>query len=160
MKMLQTLTFIGVLLGTPMVASAGGYGTAGCGLGGLVFGDAPGMIQIVASTLNVTGYQTLAITTGTSGCTEDAATAALDQELFLRTNRAHVMRDAAVGEGEYLETFATLLGCEKSSYPEFFALTKSNHARLFNNTSETQILTNVKVALAHNQSLANACQRI
>src|SRR4051812_1818938 len=48
--------------------SGQGYGVAGCGLGSIVFGPKPGMIQIVAATLNGTGGQTFAITSGTSNC--------------------------------------------------------------------------------------------
>src|SRR3954464_7446787 len=50
------------------------YGTAGCGLGSLVFGDQKGAIQILAATTNTTfGTQTFGITTGTSNCVDTAA---------------------------------------------------------------------------------------
>jgi len=47
--------------------SGQGYGMAGCGIGSIVFADKPGMIQIIAATLNGTaGSQTFGITSGTS----------------------------------------------------------------------------------------------
>ena len=43
------------------------YGTAGCGLGSLVFGNQKGIVQIFAATTNgLFGSQTFGITTGTS----------------------------------------------------------------------------------------------
>ena len=47
------------------------YGTAGCGLGSMIFGDQKGAIQILAATTNsIFGTQTFGITTGTSNCGE------------------------------------------------------------------------------------------
>ena len=44
----------------------GKYGTAGCGLGSMAFGDQPGGIQILAATTNgILGNQTFGITFGT-----------------------------------------------------------------------------------------------
>src|SRR4051812_6327755 len=46
-----------------------GYGLAGCGLGSVVFGPKPGMVQVAAATTN--NYivpQTFAISSATSNC--------------------------------------------------------------------------------------------
>jgi hypothetical protein len=153
----------GLVLGAtllPAVALAGTYGTAGCGLGALVFNDKPGKIQIVASTLNAIGVQTFGITTGTSECDKAAASASLDQELFLKTNRTYVMRDAAVGRGEYLATFATLLGCDVAVQPLFFETTQKNMADLFQDGSDREVLERVKQTVNQDPNLNAACVRI
>src|SRR5580658_9609667 len=56
----------------PAAASGGAkYGTAGCGLGSIVFGNKAGIVQIFAATTNGTfATQTFGITTGTSNCSD------------------------------------------------------------------------------------------
>src|SRR5690349_9857353 len=63
----------------------GRYGDAGCGLGALAFGDQQGPIQIVAATLNATGVQTFAITTGTSNC--HGISGSQTSRIFIEANR-------------------------------------------------------------------------
>lgn len=93
--------------------SGQGYGLAGCGLGSIVFGPKPGMIQIVAATLNGTGYQTFAITTGTSNC--DIPGMGHQAAAFIEVNREIVSKDAARGEGETIGSLASILNCQDSA---------------------------------------------
>ncbi len=90
--------------------SGQGYGMAGCGLGSIVFGGKPGIVQVVAATFNGTmGNQTFGITSGTSNCvSEDDAKRA---ELFVETNRLALEDDISRGQGETLSSFASILGC-------------------------------------------------
>jgi len=96
-------------------AKAEPYGTAGCGLGAIVFKDKPGFIQVVAATLNgSSGNQTFAISTGTSGCgkSEPAPAAAA---AFIETNREAFAKDAARGQGETISNLSTLAGCSDAA---------------------------------------------
>jgi len=106
----------------------GRYGTAGCGLGSLVFGDEKGGIQIVAATLNGTGVQTFGITSGTSNCGE-AAVGVSGTKVFIEGNREALAKDAARGSGETINTLTVLAGCKDSKavgatlqkrFPELF----------------------------------------
>ena len=154
---------LGAVLALPTVANAYGYGMAGCGLGSLVFGDKPGMGQVSAATTNWTFFsQPFGITSGTSNCVgDDAAAASLDQEGFVKINYASLMRDAAIGQGEYLSAFATLLGCEVPVHQEFFDLAKRNHRDIFTTESEaSQVLTAVKTMASQNNTLRGSCARI
>jgi hypothetical protein len=90
--------------------SGQGYGVAGCGLGSIVFGPKPGMIQIVAATLNGIGVQTFGITTGTSNC--DIPGMGHQAAAFIEVNREIVSKDAARGQGETIESLASILNCE------------------------------------------------
>lgn len=99
-----------VLGASAQVAHADPYGTAGCGLGSIVFKDEPGMIQIVAATLNGTGFQTIAITAGTSNCGKSAPSASAAAS-FIETNREAFAKDAARGRGETISSLTTLAGC-------------------------------------------------
>ncbi|MFM2416504.1 MAG: hypothetical protein RL385_1227, partial [Pseudomonadota bacterium] len=96
-------------------AQAAPYGTAGCGLGGLVFKDKPGFIQVVAATLNgISGNQTFAISTGTLGCGSSEASPAA-AAAFIETNREAFAKDAARGQGETISNLSTLAGCQDAA---------------------------------------------
>lgn len=99
---------------TPSSAgSKGGHYMAGCGLGSMVVEDPSTWSQVAASLLNGTGFQTFAISFGTSNCTEDGvASASREKDAFVEANLADLRRDLAVGEGEYLSSLANLYGCE------------------------------------------------
>jgi hypothetical protein len=90
------------------------YGTAGCGLGSLAFGDQKGAIQIVAATLNTTfGSQTFGITTGTSNCGEAVVATAATRN-FIEGNREVLAKDAARGSGETIIALSAMAGCKDS----------------------------------------------
>jgi len=125
MKLLSALVALGlVVAGTAAHAqkkqslhdqfSGQGYGMAGCGLGSIVFGEKPGMIQIVAATLNSTGYQTIAITLGTSNCGEAGKHARANQ--FIEVNKVALENDLARGAGESIVALGEVMGCQNSNF--------------------------------------------
>lgn len=92
----------------------GTYGTAGCGLGSIVFHAKPGFIQVVAVTLNWIGAnQTFAISSGTSNC--DIPQSGQQAAVFIEVNREILAKDAARGQGETIEGLASILGCDDSA---------------------------------------------
>lgn len=92
-------------------ASAQVYGDAGCGLGSMVFGNKPGIIQVLAATTNsLFGTQTFGITTGTSNCGGSSATVAATKA-FIESNREALAKDISRGQGETVANLATLSGC-------------------------------------------------
>jgi hypothetical protein len=111
MRTLKTLVALALALAaTSAHAQKKGYGTAGCGLGSLAFGDQPGGIQIIAATLNGTGIQTFGITTGTSNCTPGLL--AQGTKNFVDANREVLAKDAARGEGEAVGALAVINQCK------------------------------------------------
>lgn len=107
------------LVGFSMTANAqkghqlkgdGVYGTAGCGLGSMVFGKEEGPIQVIAATLNGTGVQTFGITTGTSNCGKGVFAKA-EINSFIQSNAVALEGDIARGEGETLSTLNNMLNC-------------------------------------------------
>jgi len=101
----------GVLLMTSAAMAADKYGTAGCGLGSLVFGNQKGIVQIFAATTNGTfGSQTFGITTRTSNCADTGGGAASIKP-FTETNREALAKDMSRGQGETLANLAVLAGC-------------------------------------------------
>lgn len=147
-----------LVCGTSERASAGPYGTAGCGLGSIVFGNQPGMIQILAATTNGTfASQTFGITFGTSNCS-DTGGGTQSAAAFIQTNREALAKDISRGNGETIKNLATLSGCEDSS--AVGATLQRNFKAIFPaaDVSNTQVSTNVIQVLKTEKSLS--CARL
>ena len=153
------LALFGGILMNPATGLAAGYGAAGCGLGSLVFGDSPGIIQVFAATTNgIAGSQTFGITSGTSNCA-GMGTASLMQETFVSMNQSSLSRDMAAGQGEDLTTLGVLMGCEAGASDVFATTMKENHTRIFTpDATPAQVLTQVRTVVAENATLAPVCK--
>ncbi len=111
--MRKMFVIAGLLCLATAAAAADKYGTAGCGLGSLAFGNQKGFIQVVAATLNGTGVQTFGITTGTSNC-EDTSGSRASVETFVETNKLALAKDISRGQGETVANLSSLIGCSDS----------------------------------------------
>lgn len=129
-----------------------GYGMAGCGLGSVVFGDKPGMIQVVAATVNLTGLQTLAISSGTSNCVDEGAVrGAKAVPHFIEVNKVALAKDAARGEGETLAGLAHLMGCDSKNLGSAL---KQNYNQVFSTMEPSAIESNITNIIVKNKSQA------
>ncbi len=137
---------------SPAAAFAAPYGTAGCGLGSIVFGDKPGIVQVFAVTTNASFYsQTFGITSGTSNCGASEEVSAKD---FIETNREALAKDAARGAGETVVSLSTIAGCQS---PEAVgAALQQNYSATFTNTnaSNADVSSAVIETLKANKQLA------
>jgi len=161
-KSLLTLLFtaaISLSLGASAVA-AKGYGAAGCGLGSIVFGNKPGLVQVLAATTNGTFYsQTLGITSGTSNCSDSGAFQEKQREVFAAVNMSGLEQEMAAGKGEKLTAFANLFGCPVSSAEQFGSMTRKNFEKLVRHTDEPSSLVKmIKQNIASDKTLAVACR--
>jgi hypothetical protein len=152
---------LGVGLGSAGAAKAE-YGMAGCGLGSLLFGnDNSTLMQILASTTNGTfGSQTFGITSGTSNCTAGGAVkAAREQAAFAEVNFQDLKRNMAAGGGEFLISFATLLGCEESVKADLGKMTQQKFEVIFSSAKTTPVnmLSSVKAQIKANPTLSGSC---
>lgn len=146
------------LVGTPQQAEAAPYGDAGCGLGSLLFGAQPGLVQVLAATTNGTlGSQTFGITTGTSNCGLSGG-AAMGARNFVETNRETFAKDAARGNGETIATLSTIAGC--TDQQAVGAALQSNFDKVFTsvNASDRQVSANVLQVLKSEPGLS--CKKI
>jgi hypothetical protein len=111
----SSVVLVGVLVVSAAAIAEPKYGTAGCGLGSIVFGNKPGIVQIFAATTNGTfGTQTFGITTGTSNCdTGPGGTAST--KVFIEGNREALLKDISRGQGETLKNLAALAGCSDAN---------------------------------------------
>ena len=111
------LALAALLVSSPAFAQgikgSGTYGTAGCGLGSLAFGNQAGAIQILASTTNsLFGNQTFGITTGTSNC--GPGLVAQGTKNFVEANREVLAKDISRGEGEAIGALTLINQCQDS----------------------------------------------
>jgi hypothetical protein len=103
------------------------YGMAGCGLGSVVFGDQPGMVQIFATTTNGTvGNQTFGISSGTLNCGESSKSAKAEQ--FIQVNKVAIENDMARGQGETLTALSQVMECTNSHFSNSM---KENYHQMF-----------------------------
>src|SRR5882762_9793772 len=121
MKKLLALSLVAALM--PSIALArGNHPMAGCGLGYLLLSnkDNDKVTQVLGATTNGTfGTQTFGISSGTSGCTEDGAVkVARATEVYADVNFDSLRQEMATGEGEYVNTLASLLGATERTRPQ------------------------------------------
>jgi hypothetical protein len=136
------------------------YGMAGCGFGSLVIKDNTMLAQIGAAFLNATGYQTFAISTGTSNCKLSKNDLALrEQSVFMEVNLASLSKDAAQGQGEHLSAFAEILGCSQGESSTFSDVTRSNYSEIFKSSDANEVLSNYRSVIKSNEVLAKSCVR-
>ena len=134
------------------------YGTAGCGLGSMLIGNKPGIVQIFASTTNgLLGTQTFGITSGTSNCGSSGGAVASTKN-FVETNRAVVAKDIARGQGETIATLSTLAGCGDSR--EVGSSLQRNFKRIFPDSAvaDRQVAANVVTVLKSDSALS--CRKL
>lgn len=154
--LLVSLTFASSVL-------AAGYGTAGCGFGGMVIKDNKTLPQIGAWFLNsLLGNQTFAMTSGTSECKSAFSMAQNEQNSFVAANYNNLAKEMAIGEGESLNTLAGLMGCSTNQTHHFAAFAKDNYTSIFTSEQETpsEMLASLKKGLSGDPALVAACPKI
>jgi hypothetical protein len=89
------------------------YGTAGCGLGSLIFSPGSGFTQIFAATTNgSSANQTFGITSGTSNC--DTGPSSATAKNYVQANRVALAKDISRGKGATLSALSEVAGCSDS----------------------------------------------
>lgn len=117
-------------------AAAGAMeGGPGCGLGAMLWADSTSKKHILQqssiATTNLTGFQTFAITSATSGCTNDGVIARNETiNVFVGANFDDLLQEMAQGSGEHLTALATLVGIPARLHPPFFLLSQEHYALL------------------------------
>ena len=142
----------------PFSAMAAGENNIGaCGWGSKLFDGQSGLApQVLGATTNGTfGNQTFAITSGTSGCTQDGAVRSnWKTALFIDGNRQQLARDMSTGSGETLDSLAHLMGVESQDRVAFNRAAKDNMAKIFASDSTNDIVAALRQVLAADAQLA------
>ena len=145
-------------------AFAAGYGDAGCGLGAIIFKNEQGFVQVFASTTNTfLGTQTFGITTGTSNCNpRGLVKLEKEREEFAMQNYSTLVKEMAMGEGENLDTLASLYGCSQESHADFGSLTQENFSDIVKSdaTTSQEMLSSLNSEMSSNAVLSKSCSGI
>ena len=138
----------------------------GCGLGKMAFADfknqkniAP---QVLMATTNGIGLYTFAISSGTSGCTNDGQVWAQEKvNVFAAMNLENLTQEMAQGNGEHLASLATLMGVPADRHTQFFTLTQARYTSLMEagDTSPVAMIKALNEAIANTPILAQASIR-
>jgi hypothetical protein len=155
------LAIIAGVMATSAAHAARGYGTAGCGLGSVVFQNQPGMIQILAATTNGTFYsQTFGITTGTSNCVDDGAVAqAKELDLYVEVNHSTLSTEAARGNGESIRGLAQIMGCSDSAVVA--QTMKKNYGAIFASGMESyDSAAAIRTVMKSDANVAAGCTKL
>lgn len=143
---------LATLAATASMAAQNNVGS--CGWGSKLFEGQSGLFpQVLAATTNgSSGNQTFAISSGTSGCTQDGVVSSTwKTAMYIDGNRLALARDAAAGQGESLTVLADVMGVKAADRAAFASTIKSNFATVFAND---QIAANLKAVLAADAQLA------
>jgi Protein of unknown function (DUF3015) len=138
----------------------------GCGLGKLAWANyahqkniAP---QVLMATTNGTGMNTFAISSGTSGCTNDGKIMSeYKTAVFASINYEDLSQEMAQGQGEHLASLASLMNIPVENQAAFFAMTQERYTSLIK-TGEASPVAMVKAindAIATHPVLAQVSTR-
>ena len=128
------VAFVGMQAGLAVAAGTPDTGP-GCGLGKLAWQSYPNAktkgSQVMMATTNAFGMNTFAISTGTSGCTDDGKWWAKNKTtMFAEWNSDALAQEMAQGGGEHLASLATLLGVPQDRHQAFFTMTQERYMAL------------------------------
>lgn len=163
---LSAVVVAAAMAALPIASHAAGDDDVGsCGWGSKAWEGQSGLApKILAVTTNGTsGNQTFAITSGTSGCTQDG-TVKSNWKLssFIEDNKSKLARDMSRGSGETLEAVVQLIGVSEQDKAAFVQSARDNMARIFPSTeaSTKDILAGLREVLASDDKLAGYVARI
>ena len=155
MKRIVTLAAAIALVAPGLALAKGGnHPMAGCGLGYVLFGhnDNSPVMQVLAATTNgISGNQTFGMTTGTSGCTDDGAVKFVKEaEVYAEVNLDSLRSEMAAGQGEFVNSFAALLGARGEQIPQMVQLFQKDYSQISptSATTSAEMLENLKGVLS------------
>ena len=141
---------------TPLVSQA--ESGPGCGLGSMLMEGQKGIaFNVMAATTNSTsGNQTFGMTSGTLGCDGNGKVTFAAAGEYLDTNMEQVARSMATGEGEAMETLASLMGISEQDKTTFIQVSKANFSTIFSkeNVSSADVMSSLTQAMAADQALS------
>ena len=146
---MKKLLIVALVAFTATSAFAGKYGSAGCGLGSVIFeGDQTWWKQVLDATTNGTGVQTIGITLGTSNCDSPAPLKVTQTQAYIEANRVALANDIARGNGETITGLSKVYGCANST--QFAQALKSHYSTIFptSNTGSAEVTHNINSVAA------------
>lgn len=155
--MMKKCAIIASLVLLPM-GSAMADKDVGCGLGTQVWAGKSGVVfKVLAATTNGTfGNQTFGISSGTLGCSKDGVITAADRlPMFAGANLDQLATEMAAGQGEALNTLASLYNVEAQDRAAFNTTLQAHYAEIFSSAdvAAADVLKHVETVMASNERL-------
>jgi hypothetical protein len=149
MKKLMSVLMVSAVAFVASAAFAGG--NVGVGLGTVLLKGKSGKImEVLAVTTNGSTYtSTFGITSGTSGYQEGQSIGMNDVEIFVAKNMDSLATDIARGDGEYINTLASMMEVKDSV--AFKSKLKSNFDKIYTESGVTS-----KEVVAHINDVVNS----
>jgi len=134
--------------------------SSGCGLGWAVTKKNSLLSSTVRAYTNSTFSNTIAMTSGTSGCAKhNLVKNKKKADHFIEVNYNDVLVEMAKGKGEYLNSFAATLGCSQKDYESFAKFSQKHYPKLIEKQdAPIQFLKQIKSLLKRNPALEKSCQ--
>jgi len=133
--------------------------SSGCGLGWQVTSKNSLLSSSIRSTTNAVLPNSFSMTFGTSGCTKHSIVQLeREQEYFVNVNFEHLNVDLAQGSGEYLASFAVVMGCGKMT-SHFGQVMQSQYGKLVRDldSNAATFLKRVRQTVKDDASLNASC---
>jgi hypothetical protein len=157
----SAVLFTLVAFSSTAFAHSAGYGEAGCGPGSLVYGKKRDGAQLLAAMMDPTGsMHSTAITFGTSNCGADKLSRKQqERETFASINYNSLVKEMAAGEGENLDTLASMYGCSQDSHGDFGTVAQENFSTIVKdeNTSTKDLLGSLEMQISGHAVLSKSC---
>lgn len=135
----------------------------GCGAGKVLWADFRNQKNILPqafmATTNLTGLNTFAISSGTSGCTNDGQVWAEHKvTTFASLTFDNLAQEMAQGAGEHLQSLATLMAIPAEHHAEFFVMAQERYESLIlgGESSPVALVKALNDAIAGHPILAKA----
>ena len=142
MKKVLLTSMVLFLMATGIAFADAPRENCGCGLGTILFDGKDGVVQqiLAATTNNITGTQTFGISSGTLDCKQPGSWLR-DSRLnkFVADNMDNLAKDAAMGQGEYVDTLAELMNVPGSKRVEFSQMLQENFSKIFTDGSASHV---------------------
>ncbi|MBI1398220.1 MAG: DUF3015 domain-containing protein [Betaproteobacteria bacterium] len=165
-KAFRTAVLAVSISAVPLIASAaGGDNVGACGPGSRLFEGQSGIApQVLAvTTNNFAGINTFAMSSGTSGCSQDGMVkSSWKTAAFIEGNKDRLARDMSRGAGETLDALAQLLGIPEQDKARFAEVTRRNVGRIFpsERASTDEIRSGLRAALGADDMLSTYGARV
>jgi len=102
--------------------------SSGCGLGWTVSQKNSLLSSLVRNFTNYTFSNTIAMTSGTSGCVKHSIVKTDKEAIYYAESNYHTLLiEMAKGDGEHLHAFSTTLGCKINASGAFKNMTKKKY---------------------------------
>lgn len=155
--MIKPLLIGSLIMGASTLAFADNSGP-GCGWGSMLFEGSSGTpSHVVAATTNGTsGNNTFGMTSGTNGCDTSKTLDYKGTSAVVFHNMDRLSNDIAKGEGEILDTVASVMGIESADVPTFKRVLHENFDTLYPTSEVTseQVVNAIITVMSQEQSLA------